>query len=487
MKFKKINILIITFEVVSFFILFILLHKMYALNQNLYTQSQNKIQMIKVADKLRQSSDDLTHFARTYAITNDKLYYQQYFQTLDIRNGKVARPLMYDSIYWDLEKSIRDARHPKTEKLSLKKMINQLPFTVQEIDKLTNSEANSNELVNLEVMAFEAMAQTPPKQQLAIKLLHSKEYYNAKHKIMNPIDEFIIMLDNRTKNNLMEAQNNINQNFILFLIVSAILIIGNIIVFKFVKKTLNNIIDEEVEKNRRQEEQLIWQSRHAAMGEMISMIAHQWRQPLSIISMGANNILADVELHMIEKKSLISGAEGIIYQTQELSKTINDFRSFFKPDKIAEEISPEDIFSEVISIIGKSLEDSNIEIISEFKSTKKIKTYSRELMQVLINLLKNAQEALVEKREADKKIFVHIVNNEDKVHIAICDNAGGIKKNIQAKIFDPYFSTKDKKSGIGLGLYMSKTIIEKHLNGTLNTYNKDDGACFEIKLPYSIK
>lgn len=247
----KHRIFIITFELVSFFILFILLYQMYVLNTNLYKQSENEMQMLEVANKLRQSSDDLTHFARTYAITNNKLYYKQYIDTLDIRNGKIPRPLMYDNIYWDLEKSVRISRHPDEKKVSLKQMINQLPFAQEEVEKLNLSEANSNDLVNLEFEAFDAMAQVPQNQKLAIELLHSQEYYNAKHKIMNPIDEFMMILDERIRNNSKDIEERIEQNFIFFLIISFVFIIGNFIIFKFIKKSLQDIIDIEVENNKK--------------------------------------------------------------------------------------------------------------------------------------------------------------------------------------------------------------------------------------------
>ena len=251
----------------------------------------------------------------------------------------------------------------------------------------------------------------------------------------------------------------------------------------------------EVENSRRiiskelfyKDELILSQSRHAQMGEMISMIAHQWRQPLSIIAMGANNILADIELDILDQEALRVNAKDIIRQTQELSKTIEDFRNFFKPDKIAKETFLEDIFNEAFGIIGKSLESKNIEVISTFKNSRKIKTYSRELMQVIINILKNAKDALIENRKDERKIFITLQGYENKLIISICDNAGGIKDKIKDSIFNPYFSTKDNKSGTGLGLYISKTIIEKHLNGTLNTYNKNDGACFEITLPFTIE
>ncbi|QOY51659.1 PAS domain S-box protein [Candidatus Sulfurimonas baltica] len=242
---------------------------------------------------------------------------------------------------------------------------------------------------------------------------------------------------------------------------------------------------------KNQEEIMIAQSRHAAMGEMISMIAHQWRQPISVIAMGANNILADIELDMVDINNLAIGAKEIIRQTQELSNTIDDFRGFFRPGKTLEDILPEDVFKDAFGVIGKSLQNNNIEIIQEFHNGKKITTHSRELMQVLINILNNAKEALIESGVKERKIFISINGISNGVEITICDNAGGIKEDIINKIFDPYFSTKNQNVGTGLGLYMSKTIIEKHLGGILKVYNKHYtqesvvGACFTIELPFN--
>ncbi|MCK5111243.1 MAG: PAS domain-containing protein [Arcobacteraceae bacterium] len=244
-----------------------------------------------------------------------------------------------------------------------------------------------------------------------------------------------------------------------------------------------------------QEEIMISQSRHAAMGEMISMIAHQWRQPLSVIAMGANNIMADIELEIVDNKTLQEEAAEILEQTQELSKTIDDFKNFFRPVKTVEEVLPEDIFNEAFKVIGKSLGNNDIEVVTQFNNGKKIQTYSRELMQVFINIIKNAKEALVDNDIKNRKIFIKMEDKLDTISIKICDNGTGISKDIIDKIYDPYFTTKDKENGTGLGLYMSKTIIEKHLQGTLKVSNKDascfqencTGACFEIQLPYDIK
>ncbi|MEA3369995.1 MAG: PAS domain S-box protein [Campylobacterota bacterium] len=231
------------------------------------------------------------------------------------------------------------------------------------------------------------------------------------------------------------------------------------------------------------EELMIAQSRHAAMGEMISMIAHQWRQPISVISMDANNILADIELEMVDEDTLRSASEDIIKQTQELSKTIDDFRNFFRPEKEAQEVVVKELFDDALAVIGKSLNNNQVEFILNIDEHKKITTYTRELMQVFINIIKNAKEALVDKRVQSKKISVYMSEDKNNLRLKICDNAGGVSEENMKKIFNPYFTTKGEKNGTGLGLYMSKTIVEKHLEGLLSVENDNEGACFTIELP----
>ena len=237
------------------------------------------------------------------------------------------------------------------------------------------------------------------------------------------------------------------------------------------------------EKLRSQEELLISQSRHAAMGEMISMIAHQWRQPITVIAMGANNILVDVDLEEFTEDSLRANANHILDQTQYLSKTIDDFRNFFRPDKEKENVNIKTIIDETLEIIGKSLQNSNVLISVEEKHVEHVMVYSRELLQVFMNLLKNSKEALVENREEDRKIDVVINGDKNNILISVCDNGGGISEENISKIFNPYFSTKNKQTGTGIGLYMCKTIINKHLGGSIDVECENGNTCFKILIP----
>jgi PAS domain S-box-containing protein len=244
--------------------------------------------------------------------------------------------------------------------------------------------------------------------------------------------------------------------------------------------TQNRLLEKSLHEKERL---MLMQSKHAAMGEMIGMIAHQWRQPLTVISMEANNIIADIELDLVSNEANEKHAKDILKQTNYLSQTIEDFRSYFKPSHEQEFCSVSDIMHESLEIIGKSLEDSMVEMQINFEETPKILTYSNELMQVFINLLKNSQEALIANQENKRFIKVRIFEKESSVAVEVCDNGGGISDDIIDRVFEPYFTTKDESVGTGLGLYMSKTIIEKHLKGEILVKNREDGVCFYISLP----
>ena len=245
-------------------------------------------------------------------------------------------------------------------------------------------------------------------------------------------------------------------------------------------------VSEEITKNKQQASYMLQQSRLAQMGEMISMIAHQWRQPLASISAITGTLTLDVIMDNYKKEFFQERLESITELAQHLSATINDFRNFFKEKKNEETISLDAIVDLSLKIIGPSLQNKNMIIEKKIDSGILLTTYPNEVKQVLLNLLRNSEEALEENRASEAKISIHGYMQDDTVYLCVEDNAGGIPDDIIDKIFDPYFSTKIKKDGTGLGLYMSKTIIEEHCEGRINVHNTDLGACFELCFPLKL-
>lgn len=266
---------------------------------------------------------------------------------------------------------------------------------------------------------------------------------------------------------------------------------GNTLIWQFSSAPLGMIDGKQtvvtsamdITELKKKDELMIAQSRHAAMGEMIGMIAHQWRQPIAGIAMDANNMLLDIAFETFDATSAEGYAQDILDQTQHLSKTIDDFRNFFKPDKSVIAVHLEEIMNETLGIVKESIANNGISVRTHYASQTLIDAYPRELMQVFINIINNAKDSLLSSHTEEGVIEIEIYDEEDYVCAQICDNGGGISETILPKIFDPYFSTKDEKTGTGLGLYMSKMIIEEHLHGHIEASNKKDGgACFRVKL-----
>lgn len=248
-------------------------------------------------------------------------------------------------------------------------------------------------------------------------------------------------------------------------------------------RTLEERVHKEVQANLRKDQLMLRSARQAQMGEMLSMIAHQWRQPLSSISTITGNLIVYLELDTFDKEQFMELLGNINEHAQFLSRTINDFRNFFNPNKKKESVMLEDILEQTINIIGRSLEYKNIELHREYSFASPIVTYPNEITQVILNILKNAQDVLLEHKITHPRIYIKGYEENNHQVIEIADNAGGIPEENMDNIFDPYFSTKDEKTGTGLGLYMSQLIIEKHCKGKLTVQNREEGACFIISMP----
>jgi len=250
-----------------------------------------------------------------------------------------------------------------------------------------------------------------------------------------------------------------------------------------INKTLEERIKEEVKKSRQKDLAIINQSRFAQMGKAINMIAHQWRQPLNNLSILIQRIIIKCQKKDIDHNEIDKLKKKVFIQIQQMSKTIDDFRDFFKPKKEMTLFSLNDMIDTIVDIIDPIFKSSSIQIeVQKPNEVIMIKGYSTQLSQAILNILYNAKDALEENNIKEKKITLSLSIKDNKALIKIKDNAKGIKKEFINKIFDPYFSTKGQ-NGTGIGLYMTKIIIQRHKGADIIAYNDKEGAVFEITLP----
>lgn len=255
---------------------------------------------------------------------------------------------------------------------------------------------------------------------------------------------------------------------------------------------LEKKIEFEVEQNRKKDEKIFNQSRSAAMGEMIGNIAHQWRQPLSAISTTATSMKLQLELNITSENEIIDSYNHILEYTHFLSQTIEDFRGFLDLNEEKKEFDIASIIEKTMNIIRAVYKENMIKIVYEKQSLPyKSIGMPNTLAQAFLNILNNAKDALQETKSTDSKVLIRLdVENGNNI-ILINDSASGIKKETLPKVFDPYFTTKHQSQGTGIGLYMSKNIIENGFNGNIQVSNEEFkyegkkymGACFKISIP----
>ena len=246
---------------------------------------------------------------------------------------------------------------------------------------------------------------------------------------------------------------------------------------------LEKMFKNEMDENKRKEALMIYQSKFVAMGEMIGNIAHQWRQPLSILGLIITNIedmhkYNDVDREILD--NLINKSRKLI---DKMSLTIDDFRYFFKPRMDKGNFSIYDSIVSTMELIEENFKFYKIEINIKSKDNPEAYGYSSHYSQVIFNIINNAIDALAESDTKNKKIEIEISSDSLYNTVSIKDNAGGIDELTAKTIFEPYFTTKQEKQGTGLGLYMSKMIIEKNFNGSIKFHNTGEGACFDISIP----
>jgi len=337
------------------------------------------------------------------------------------------------------------------DKVALISIGKKIPFNIQ-----------SYEITDVEYLVF----LEDDKQMVVLPLKRGYMLFIYKNK-KNTIEKLASMLGN--------FKNKIN------LSISACEGVSNL---EKLNEKLEERVESSIKKIRKNEKILIAQSKQAVMGEMIEMIAHQWRQPITSIGMISNNIIFDIALGELNENSLKNELDKINTQVMYLSRTIDDFRDFFKESKTKNKIVIGEILDGVMILLERQLEKNNINVtIKNRAQDVKFFTFKNEFIQVLLNILGNSKDAFEINSIENAEILIECDKVDDYIEVNIRDNAGGISYEVLPKIFEPYFSTKKKKNGTGLGLYMSMIIVTEHLHGNIQAINIDNGVEFKIKIP----
>ncbi len=240
-------------------------------------------------------------------------------------------------------------------------------------------------------------------------------------------------------------------------------------------------LQREVRKNLEQERLLIQQSRLAAMGEMVHNIAHQWRQPLNALSIVISNIKDDYDFKELTPEALEKAVHHSRRLLQQMSSTIDDFRDFFRPDREPGEFDVAHAIDDALFIMEASLKNNNISLEKQYAPGLVVYGYANQFAQAVLNIIANAKEALQGQNRPDRMIRIRLEQAGGHAILTIQDNGGGVPVAVLPRIFEPYFTTKELGSGIGL--YMTKTIIERNLHGTVSAANHEHGLLITIVLP----
>ncbi len=254
---------------------------------------------------------------------------------------------------------------------------------------------------------------------------------------------------------------------------------------KSINEHLSKIVEEETAKRIEKDKLLIQQSKLATMGEMIGAIGHQWRQPLNSLGILVQDTIFAYKYGELDEKYLEQFKDNAMQMIRNMSGTIDDFKNFFSPNKREEQFFIEDAVAQTLKILEAQFKNNDIEIVFDSESIRKHSyiCYKNELNQVILNILANAKDVLLERKPTVRFIKIDVENSDNGVEISIEDSAGGIAEDIIGKVFDSYFTTKGDEKGTGIGLYMSKNIIEEHLGGKIWVENTPNGARFKIWLP----
>jgi len=514
LKLKKLFMLLFILNTLSFISVAVVINKYQKSTINLEDAYNMQYKSLILADELRQSSDDLTRMARTYVITGNPMFEEQYKTVLAIRNGELPRPKRYNGIFWDF--LTLQGNKPKLdgEKIPLRDLMRNANFPDSELNMLFTSQNESDDLTKLEHKAMNAIKgkfldkdgnytiKGEPDFALARELMHSKEYHEAKIRIMEPLDRFYRAFENRTKQKVDEARATVKElefyvNVIVLFSIIFFLMSFFIILFRIVYpidllrrvmlKLSQNDMSVEIDKNKFDDEvgdmigaveifkdntQKLLTSEHQikqAMQEattankaksiFLARMSHELRTPLNAILGFANILQKSQNINKQEKENL-----NIIKRSGEhLLNIINEILELSKIEAGKMELTPKsfnlfDLIKEIDDIFSFRCESLNLKFEIKTNNLQKyIKTDEQRLRQILINLLGNSLKFT---KEGFISLYVYELNN--KLFFEVKDSGIGISKEYQEKIFKPFEQVKKDNytsEGTGLGLSITKELI----------------------------
>jgi len=515
LKFTIVILLLVVVMIVVYYIV------LYLQNENLMLVNHRKNHSTKVADELRQSSDDLTRLARTYTVTGDTMFRNQFYAVLDIRRGKISRPDNYEAPYWDL-RSIRglEPKNSSGRIISLRNMMIEADFSEEELSLLTKVEKLSDSLALFEIEAFNAMVGrykdslgkytvvSTPNQKFAIDNLHGRDYHYGKMQIMNTLSSFLATINNRTMAEVMEQHKKINITisiliflFLSLLTVSLFLLYYVNLIKKIAIKELELQVEEKTKALKHSNEDL--QNANSTISansirlnelnetkdKFFAILAHDLRNPFNAIIGFSELLVVNTEKYTLEKIAHISDLiRNVSIQTHSLLENLLDW-SKIQSGKLMPQFSqfdPYEVVKEVFYQFESIAQNKNIHIDIYNKNSNIVFADKDMIRTVLRNLLTNALKFSMNESE----VFISIQSISNKVIITVSDNGIGIQPENIDRIFTNDKSvnrvgTANEKS-TGLGLLLCKEFVEAHGEKISVNSQLGKGSNFSFTLPVYI-
>ena len=451
-------------------------------NEGINFTDYEDVNGVKFINKILSSPVGNQNYIEYYGFQLKKrINYSQHLEELGLIIGSASF----------LEKTDEDLKNKLLEKIALKNFNQDEFIFLYKINGLNNIKENNSLLIEKNIT-------TNTSEIEAMEVLLKKTnyigndflYYSNYQKLLygtylTNLRYFIgIGINLSYIDKIVEKEKEISLDNMYSKIIKLMIIIGIITIIFFIfsllfTKKIESIFMEYRKNVIEQDKLLIQKSKMASMGEMIGNIAHQWRQPLSQLSGLFFDIESAYDYKELNKKYLQNRVEEANDLLEYMSKTIDDFRNFFNPNSKKEEFYLKDAVENAIKIVKSTLNYYQIELIININENHKIEGYKNEYSQAVMNIITNAKDVIKERNIKNPQIKIYSQKKE-KLYLHIEDNAGGVDENIIEKIFDPYFTTK-YEYGTGIGLYMTKLIIEDKMNGNIKVKNSKDGAIFTIE------